>query len=359
MAEVSGYYPDSSNMKTYKRTELLLAVIEQIFLSPGELEMFLADISRRYWDMVGRDDDFKIARSKIVQHAERNGWVLDLLKALHQKVREGTTAKEQLDQIATLEEVKELRFFDDYYVYGEPLVDRGELRAKLRNAAKDDAKRILLIHSERPQSGKSHSIRHIRHVATALGIPLLVIELRHYVEPAKEIEPSELAALIAQTLKLDIVKPTDQKVARWTVNFFISLARELGDRPLWIVFDDFDKTSVPPAIHDFIDKLAENIVNALFGVRLFLINYDKPLSNELAFQLVRQGVPEIGEAEIAYFFLEFYRDRLPATDPEAAADDAVRRARLVMEKMTGSSTRLLTMKTAVREHCDELKGEGG
>jgi hypothetical protein len=342
---------------TVDQRKIVLDVLKQ-FVSVDALAAFLFDkLTRVLNDIV--DDNLHVSRSAVVRDAERAEWILDLIQALDEVSTPPLKAK--LATIGTIEELREERFFDDCYPKGEPLVDRAELRKNLRAAQAEDAKRILLIHSDRRYSGKSHSRRHIRHVATTLGIRLAEIEMRGYAA-GEEVQPSDFGPEIAFALDQPLQAQLDPKMARWSINFLAWLEKKLAaadDNRLWIVFDDFEKeklrVSLPDSVHEFIQLLAERVANRLFGVRLFLINYDGVLPSELGFQLVRQPVPEIQEKDIAFFFLDFYRNHLPPTDREAAALDSAQRARAVMARIRKEEKPLESMRGALREECDALK----
>lgn len=338
--------------------QILLGVIEQLFQSVDQFGAFLATLGQNLEEIV--KGNLEVSRVMVVDRAERREWLIDLIKALRQEA--GAALKAELDKIGTIEEIEEARFYDDCYPNGEPLVNRRELRAKLRSAGGDDAKRILLVKGDR-YTGKSHALRHIRHVSTKLGIPLAEFALREYAT-GEEVRPYDFGPAIADALGRPLPQHLDAKVSRWSLNFLNWLGYQVApnrDR-LWLVFDDFEKEKLkvvlPDSIYEFIQMLADRVAGRLASVRLFLINYDRELPGEVSFHLDREDVPGIHEDDIADFFLDFYRDYLPPTDIQKAATDSAERARVVAAKMAvDPATRLDVMRKALRVECETLKGK--
>jgi hypothetical protein len=295
----------------------------------------------------------------VVAEAERLGWIAELIQALRQF--DAPHARAQLDALGSVDEIEQSSFFDACYVDHFPMVDRKQLRKKLRTVAAADGKRILVVKGER-YAGNSHALRHIRHVSGRLGIPLAEFSLARYVT-GEELQPYDLGVEIAQALGRTLPERLDRKASRWTVNFINWLATNVDPKRdrLWIAFDDFEKeklkVALPEPIYEFVQALGDAVANRIRGVRLFLINYDRSLPNELNFQIDLEKVPQIAEEDIADFFLDFYRDHVGEPDIEKAAKDAADRARSVCSGLSADSPqRLHQMRDALRAQCDELRG---
>ena len=333
----------------------LLDVIASMFSELENFRTFLRDRAGRQLDTI-YVGDLKNARSKVVEDAENNEWLLDLFEALHQVA--GPQAKAKLDTIGTIEEIREARFHDDCYVNKYPLVNRKQLRARLRTFTGANGPRILNVKGDR-YSGKSHALLHIRHVAHTLGIPLAEIELRKWAT-GEEIRPYDIGLAIADAVMLALPPHLDPKASRWAVNFMNWIGPQLdaARKRLWIVFDDFEPEKLqyplPQSLYDFVQLLAEKVA-ATPAMRLFLINYDKSLPNQVKPAIAIESVPPITEKELGDFFLEFYENYVPDADLTLAEQESIARAQRVAARMAAEpELRLETMRDALIAECAEL-----
>lgn len=345
----------------HEKRRILLEVLEGMFSQLEDFRTFLKDeVSKRLDEIhVG---DLTTARSRVIDRAEEQEWLIDLLEGLHRVA--GTEAKEKLDTIGTIEEIREARFFDDCYVNQYPLVNRRDLRARLRKFTASNGPRILHVKGVR-FSGKSHALLHMRHVAHTLGIPLAEIELRKWAT-GEEIRPYDIGLTIADAVPLTLPSHLDEKASRWSVNFtnWIGPQLDAARKRLWIVFDDFEseklKYPLPESLYDFIQLLAEKVA-ATPAMRLFLINYDKTLPNQVRPSIATESVPPITEKDLGDFFFDFFATHVPDADLGKAEQESIARAQRVAAKMQADpSLRLEAMRDALIEECNELlPGDGG
>jgi hypothetical protein len=269
----------------------------------------------------------------------------------------------KLDSIGTIEEIREARFHDECYVNQYPLVNRKNLRARLRTFTGAKGPRILHVRGDR-YSGKSHALLHIRHIAHTLGIPLAEIELRKWAT-GEEIRPYDLGLAIADAVTLALPSHLDAKASRWAVNFMNWIVPQLdaARKRLWIVFDDFEaeklKYPLPESLYDFIQLLAEKVA-ATPAMRLFLINYDQTLPHQVKPSIATDDVPAITQKDLGDFFFDFYAAHVPDADLATAEKESIARARRVYAKMNAdAASRLEAMRDALIEECSELlPGDG-
>jgi len=341
--------------------KILLSVLSGLYKQRDDFSTFLRDELGKNLDEI-TTGNLEVARSEVVDDAERVGWTVELFEALYGLQLAGVT--EQLERIGTVEEIREARFFDDCYIDHYPMVNRKKLRQKLRSVVTEQGRRILVVRGQR-YSGNSHTLRHIRHVTGKFGIPLAEFSLIDYATDNVDLGPYDFGLGIAQAMKRTLPAHLDRKASRWTTNFISWLVAEVDPKRdrLWIVFDDFEKeklkVALPDSVYEFIHTLCNGVANRLRGVRLCLINYDRPLPNEISFQVDREDVPGISEEDLADFFLDFYRDHVRPADLEAAARDAAERARSVASKMPAADalTRLHEMRDELRAQCEQLQGQ--
>jgi hypothetical protein len=301
----------------------------------------------------------EIVRRRIIRAAQRRDWTTKLIEEL--RVDAPPNALALLDRLGTVEELEEGPFVDSF-VDGDPLVDREPLRTKLRQATTEHAKRILVVRGNR-HSGKSHAVRHIRHVCGRLGIPLADIALRDYRKrPGIEVGPALFGQTIAGALEKDL-PVLDGKEARWSLNFVEWLGRQIipTRTNLWIAIDDFENdkfnnVDLPDAAHEFIQILAERIAERLPTVRLFLINYERELPNEVTFHVHEDKTPLLTEKDLAFWFLDYYRNFKPNVTPQDAAAEAAKRARTVFAEMSSKDEqiRLEAMRGGLRAEVDAI-----
>jgi hypothetical protein len=347
------------------KRQTLLAVLEQLFREPGALQTFLRDKCGhdlyQFGPAGGTMVDF---RSAVVADAVDHEWLDMLLQALIEVAP--PQARKLLDTVGTIEEIREGRFFDACEHDRYPLVNRSGLRTSLREVAKDDGPRILLVRGER-RSGKSHTLYHLRHVAAKLGIPLAEIPLRDYAE--LPIDPKVLGGIIAARLEWKIPDHLDEK--RWTLSFLNELEPLIAppkQRRIWIAIDDFEPeylkhVPLDPAVRSFIVHLAARIGGAASNARLFLINYDEEvnLPDSARPRMIDDSTRRITDEDLVRFFASYRRERLPLADPVEAANDAAIRAKRVKKAMRAATgnERLKAMRNEVRKQCDEIDKQRG
>jgi hypothetical protein len=329
-------------------------VMAELFSTVADLEAFLSvNLGENLQSFVV--DNLTVSRAKVIDRAQRLGWLVNLIEELHPIAT--PEQKDKLNTIGTIEELKAGRFFDDCYPNNEPLVNRKDLRDKLRVASSPGSSRILLIKGDRRYSGKSHARNHLRYIATRLGMPFAEFALSEYAI-GTNVQPSIFGPDIASALDKPYPTQFDEKDARWSLNFLGWLRHQVADG-FWIAFDDFEKekVTVPQSVYDFIQLLALRI-QQMPNVRLFLINYDGSLPTELGFYMQREDVPEIDEGDISDFFVDFYNKHLPLTPMAVASDDAAIRAKNVMAKVANDpAARLASMRQLLRDECEALKKE--
>ncbi len=331
-------------------------IMAQLFTTVDELDAFLSvNLKQNLQSFV--HDNLTVSRAAVIDRAQRLGWLVDLIEELREIAP--PALKTELDEkIGTVEELREARFHDDCYPNQEPLVNRKDLRAKLRSASVPGSTRIVLIKGDR-YSGKSHARRHLRHVATRLGMPLAEFSLSEYA-PGEKVRPYDFGVGIADALGKTLPAHLDAKASRWSVNFLGWLRHQVADG-LWIAFDDFEKeklkVKLPESVHEFIELLAKR-VDQMSSVRLFLINYDRELPSELGFYLVREDVPSIEEGDISDFFVDFHTSYLPPVPLDDVSEDAAKRAKKIMATIgSDPATRLQEMRKVLRDECEALKKE--
>lgn len=335
-------------------------VMKQLYGSYEELEAFLMRVTTTPLAEISARDTLEIVRRRIIQAAQRKGWTEQLIEELRADAPANALA--QLDQLGTIEELEEGPFAH-CFADGDPLVDREPLRTKLRDATSEHAKRILIVRGNR-HTGKSHAVRHLRYVCSRLGIPLADIPLRDYRKrPSIEVSPTLLGEKIAAALDKDF-PALDGKEARWSLNFVEWIGRQIKPTrmSLWIVVDDFESEKfnnieLPDATHEFIQILAEQIADRLPTVRLFLINYEKELPNEVMYHVHEDKTPMLKEEDLVFWFLDYFRDHKPHLTPEQAAREAATRARTIFNEMNAkdASMRLEAMRGALRAEVDAIR----
>lgn len=339
--------------------QTLLEVMAARFTQLADFRTFLMNETGRVLDTLATGT-LENVQSGVVDKAEEQEWVVELVDALHGVV--GPEAKARLETITLVETIRSGAFYDECYVDPYPLVNRKDLRAQLRSFSAAAGPRILHVKGNR-YSGKSHALLHIRHVATTLGIPRAEIELRKWAT-GDEIRPYDLGLTIADAVPLPLPSHLDAKASRWSVNFMNWIGPQLdaARKRLWIVFDDFEseklKYPLPDTVYDFVQLLAEKVA-ATPSMRLFLINYDKNLPSQLRPSIASESVPAITEQDLGLFFFDFYLNHA-AADPPTAEQESIKRAQSVAARISADpALRLETMRDAVLEEVDKILGRGG
>lgn len=211
------------------------------------------------------------------------------------------------------------------------LIDRQELRAKVRDLGQaDSGKHILVVRGKRG-SGRSHSLELIRYLHDRLGgFQVIWVDLARLVDlnDDRDLRPEDLGQEIADQMNLGQVPARqNEKDTKWANHFcnWLTPFVQGTERQYWIVLDSFDKKLLPQGIYDLVGAIAERIEINQGQLRLVLLSYDKELPAQAQGGLEVEDIASlIGPAEVAAFFLQLYEERkkqknLPYTDPDVAA----------------------------------------
>jgi hypothetical protein len=338
----------------------LLNVFEKHFFARDVFEAFLKETIDLNLDDI-ETGNLTVSRTAVLNtmDVDEARKVIDKLKSA---LAAGTELRMILDAIVLPPSADEVDPTQYCYADNKPFINRSDLRAALRAVARDDGPRILVVQGHR-FSGKSHAREHVEQLAAKLSFKYVEFPLLEYSSGPEEIRPYDLGVAIVDRMGLTLPERLDAKAARWSQNFLNWLAGQLDQKNerWWIVIDDFegDKVKVPDSIYEFIDLLATRIFGPLSRLRLVLISYERELPPLLRVTVKRETVKVISDEDLLQYFLDFYRDFVPAGDPEAEGDALADRIRRIRARMDCEpALQLFEMRAAVKIESDGLLGGG-
>jgi tetratricopeptide (TPR) repeat protein len=171
-----------------------------------------------------------------------------------------------------------------FVVNGRPFINRAQLRTNIR-ALIDGSYRVLVVTGP-PESGKSHSLTLVRHVAKARGFDVVSVG-QHF--DLASYTPRLLFEQLAGRLGID-PPPTSVQHPRHLTLWFLGVASSLT-RQTWVVIDGLDSPTTPRPVLDVVDGLAEAIASGGVGeLRLVLLGYDSPLTPAAAVSVLHEEI---------------------------------------------------------------------
>jgi hypothetical protein len=259
--------------------------------------------------------------------------------------------------------------FDAMRIFGDPMFDRSDLRARLRGLQSDGATPVLVVYGER-YSGKTWSARLISYVARRIeDVNVVLVDMEPYI--GKPVDAALIGRLIAEeaysaeeAFSADPPSPNEEQDAQWCRQYYSWLARnaKLAGGIWWIVIDHLEKVALSQSAKEFVCGLGRSIPLRIPMVRLVILSYHEP--NELEAGVGRvehEEVPILSLDQIKDGLATFFAIELLARQREAgvAPDLAVLQPKVVastdtvLKKLTANDPRrLVKLAEAMRE---ELK----
>lgn len=291
-------------------------------IDPPMFEQIVDDLEQRVDSTI---DSYELKMAAVLREANYKGWIDDLIREF---MRVRPDDPELKPFVASLAEPAAGAVVDEYGVCiadSRPFIDRTKLRRTLPAlVAETNGRRVLLVNGK-PQSGKSHTVYLINHLAAWHGFKVVPVDLNEF----KSLSPYEIGWSITALMKLPPPeKPGDEQWSRWIKNYFDTFAGQVSDsdKTWWIVMDSFASVTVPEEINAFVEALVSRINLTMTNVRAVLISYDSPLAHNVEPIVARDETDELTFDHLSDFFEQLYREHQPALTEiqrkALAADDA-------------------------------------
>jgi hypothetical protein len=336
-----------------RQLRLVADAVESSYDYPALEQDLRFELDKRL-DAISGPDSLRNITFRVLDRAEREGWLLGLLTMFRQgrypEVRD--VATRVLDQCAgstgavgdgsgsgppeaaadgTAPGGPEVADpFLSYVVGQQPFIDRTVLREHLRDLLSASPSRVLVINGDRP-CGKSYTWYYVRQ-PELLGdsIPVLV-DLSEWADPAR---PAEVMSSIA--LQLGLPEPTVDRHAQSAAqvqslrDWFVGKLQQddrAGQRWLLMV-DSLDHVAQRDDTLQLVEFLAGAAIRQrLAGLRVILLGYSNRIPIDPLDSVLTEEIGDIGPAELCDFFRSLARQsNLAISDDaiEVAADSVLR-----------------------------------
>jgi Effector-associated domain 1 len=330
------------------------------------IELLLA-LDKNYAAITAGGASYRTNALTVVQEAQADGWLVDLVRAAHKEVPGEPVFEQILRRFAAHELPEGTSHFEVCRLTGSHvMIDRATLRAGLQRLDEPLGKRILVVNSERRKRGKSHSMHLISYLhETQRGFWLVPLDLEAFKRFHGDnvvVDPRQVARMLVTKLQYRLTldpPPEDGAWARWVQEFCDDLeAHAISDeRRPWVVIDGFNNVQLAQAALDLVKELALRVSVTLTGFRLVLLGYREPFPNDDVLKHVeREEIAEIGAREMLEFFRCAYAQmRLPL-----ARDALVEAAARVLDGLNAADEDfLVTLGTRASEELDRARAGAG
>lgn len=308
-----------------KRDQIRKALVIA-FTTPPAMEDLLTLLDRSFIQLNLTGYNFMANVLVLVEEAEREGWLVELMEMAHRVVPKDHTIEAILAEMRPYALPAGVSHFQVCRLTGGyVMVNRAKLRASLEVISAPLGGRILVV-TGGAKSGKSHSVQFIAYLQEALNsFTLIPIDLEAYKRlfgPGKTIEPFDIARSLVKKLRYDMVvpdPPNDQQWSRWVLEFcddFETFA--LTDPQVrWVVIDAFNSVVVTQAAFDLIKELAIRISKTLIRFRLVLLGYEDFFPAWMIPTVQKEDIRPIGVSDLVRFFAEaFQQQGLEVDEPK-------------------------------------------
>ena len=299
-----------------------------------DLEQDLRFKLNRRLDAVSRPGNLEYVVFQVLDRAEREGWLLELLDMFrngsypvvreiaerilgaHISVPGGSAASESgeasLDISASGQDPAagpgEIPAGADPYLrhmigQQQPFIDRSVLRVHLKDLLSESPSRVLKITGDRP-CGKSYTWFFIRQPELLADITPVLVDLSEWADPSAPIEVMSSVALqlgLKEAVDEHAQGATKARLLRdWLVGQLLQHDR---DGRWLLVFDSLDHAGQRDETLQLIEFLAGAAIRQrLTGLRVILLGYANRLPVDPLESVLTEEIRDIGEPELREFF---------------------------------------------------------
>jgi hypothetical protein len=336
------------------------------YFTTDTLERFLSDKLGKRLERISTGPNLDAHVYRVVESAQKENWVLELVRAASQERPHVDELKKLYAELEPLAPAAGVDHYEACLLQGnQALIDRLELRAKVKELANATSARVLLVNGP-PSSGKTHSAQFINHLEKVVATFQVVrIDLRRQVPAALGVE--EVAKDILSQMGLDVARMPpkgNEQDARWAQLLWNWVTGELrkGPQHVWyFIIDGLNQVALPQGTRDLIEELALRIQQQWTMHSLILIGYEEQEKLEsLGVSTEREDIRRIEPKDVVAFFIKVFEERKHAKNLDYTHDDVVKAAAKVLEATSMSDPRWLRLLgTAAARVAREVMRTGG
>jgi hypothetical protein len=343
--------------------ELLAALLELYYLAP-DVQRFVQEIgmppAQFAWNGAMED-----VWPEVLQKAAASNLLRRLVRAV--AADPGSAAYSALFQRLLAIPAPAAAGIDPYLVCllgsggRRPFLDRTELRTHLRELARENGPRVLIITGP-AQSGKSYSWYLIDHVKRVGAFSPIRVDLSSSAWSGPAAGPADVMGEVAYKLGWapPVADPTAQEdtQARTLRNWFLGRVRT-ETAGYWLIFDGLDASTMTNAALRLVESLAIAAERGEAGeLRVVLIAYSGSLPQDVDPYTLRDPISAIGVAELRAFLERVALDAGQVVDDEGLE--------LLLQELLGPNPRpaelplpAVSPRAGVLAHRLFLPGDGG
>ena len=342
-----------------KELERLHEALLEAFGKRDELERMLLFKLSRQLDHLAPEDDLESVVFVIINRAQRENWLGDLVKGAHTANPASPRLREFHDWYVSLPAASVAA--DPYavlYMYDrEPLLGRPELRRHVKTLNLPSAGARIFVVDGDPVSGKSYTLNYISYLKEHVGgfqfawVDLQALTLKF----GGALRPEDVGESIGRQLRLDLsTMPArgNEQAARWSQFFSDWFTGVIGesDEIYWIILDEC-RRYLRQDIRDLVQELAQRIAFQLDNARLVLLHQKKSdLPVNVLARVEEERIQNIGESELIEFFQSIHdRVRAGISDEEFENRIVSSVARVLRQVPPTGDRRLEYLSAAARE----------
>jgi hypothetical protein len=299
-----------------------VAAFKDAFANRSDLAFVVRTASNRDLDMITTAGSVEEDIEVLIRKADHQGWLRSLLEEALERQPDRLLLKQLSAEFAVMTVIEPDDPFAAMRIFGDPMFDRADLRAKLRVLQTDGAAPVLLVDGK-PLTGKTWSRRLISYAVNKLEgvthVPVDVTELE-----GKVVNAAALGELIAEEAGFEGPPPANEEQdAQWIRQYCAWLGRRAKNAGghWWIVLDHLQKVPLHQSAKDLVHAMGKEIPLTMPMIRLIVLSYDDP--SDLAIGVGRidcENIPSMTLEEIEKHLVSFLSAEYLARDHAAGRE---------------------------------------
>jgi len=296
-----------------------VTAFKDAFSNRADLAFVVRTATNKDLDMITMAGSVEEDIEVLIRKADYYGWLRPLLTEALERQPDRLLLKQLSADLTTMMVIEPDDPFDAVRIFGDPMFDRGELRAKLRVLQTDGAPPVLLVDGK-PLSGKTWSTRLISYVVNKLdGVTHVPVDVKDL--EGKVVDAAALGGLIAEEAGFEgPPEPNEEQDAQWIRQYCGWLGRKAktAGGQWWIVLDHLQKVPLQQSAKDLLHAMGKEIPLTLPMLRLIILSYNDPSDLAIGIgRIDREVIQSMTLEEIEKFLVIFLSAEYLARDHAA------------------------------------------